>query len=346
MTGEPRSRSMPRAKGLRYVKRVKARGAWYGYFDTGQKDAKGRRIYAPIGRLDAPEFGGKYAAMLGHRARRESAATMLTVSRLVSLYQSSPKYAQLARSSQATYDVYLRELSEALPTAPAGHVERRDVTLLIDRKGERVGAANLLLAVVRTLYAWGRERGHVINDPCAGLEPFATGEYQPWPEWLVEEGLADSDARVRLAVHLLYFTAQRIGDVCSMRWSDIADGRLTITQEKTAKTMSIPLHKRLAAELATAPKRGLTIITGANGGHLSKVTLRKSLQAWAAAKGIKIVPHGLRKNAVIALLENDCSVAETAAISGQTLGMVEHYAKQRSQRRLSDAAILKWERNG
>jgi integrase len=336
---------MPRVKGLRYVKRVRARGAHYAYFDTGQKDAAGKRIYASLGRMDAPEFGSRYAGMLGHRTKREQVSQLMTVSRLVGLYQVSPKYSKLARSTQATYDIYLRELTNALPTAPAERLERRDVAMLIDQKGNRVGAANLLLAVIRALFAWARERGHVCNDPCAGLEPHAMGEHHPWPEWLVSEALDDQNGRIRLAVHLLYYTAQRIGDVCAMRWSDIADGRITLTQTKTGKLLAIRLHSRLVAELAQFPKRGLTILTKADGGRLSPVTLRQNLQEWAKDKGVDVVPHGLRKNAVIALLENDCSVAETAAISGQTLGMVEHYAKQRSQQKLGDAAILKWERN-
>ena len=68
-----------------------------------------------------------------------------------------------------------------------------------------------------------------------------------------------------------------------------------------------------------------------------------SLQAFAAKRGFKVVPHGLRKNAVIALLEAGCSVAEVSAITGQTLQIVEHYAKARSQRRLSRSAIEKWQ---
>jgi hypothetical protein len=67
------------------------------------------------------------------------------------------------------------------------------------------------------------------------------------------------------------------------------------------------------------------------------------LQAFAAELGVKVVPHGLRKNAVNALLEAGCSAAETATISGQTLQMVEHYAKARSQKRLGEIAILKWQ---
>jgi hypothetical protein len=53
--------------------------------------------------------------------------------------------------------------------------------------------------------------------------------------------------------------------------------------------------------------------------------------------------HGLRKSAVCFLLEAGCTVAETQAISGQSLQMVEHYSAMMNRRKLAASAILKWE---
>jgi integrase len=166
---------------------------------------------------------------------------------------------------------------------------------------------------------------------------------------LVHDEMADqtgaANQYVRLPVALLYYTAQRIGDVCRMRWSDVTSaGSICLTQEKTKKALALPIHAELGKLLASAPKQGLTIL--AVGGKQPEKVLRDRLQAWAEARGQHIVPHGLRKNAVIALLECGCSVAETAAISGQTLSLVEHYAKQRDQAKLASAAILRWENKG
>ena len=58
----------------------------------------------------------------------------------------------------------------------------------------------------------------------------------------------------------------------------------------------------------------------------------------------RLVFHGLRKSVVVFLLEAGCTDAETAAITGQSRDMVEHYAKQVNQKRLAATAILKWER--
>jgi hypothetical protein len=57
----------------------------------------------------------------------------------------------------------------------------------------------------------------------------------------------------------------------------------------------------------------------------------------------RLVFHGLRKSAVVMLLEAGATDAEVAAITGQSREMVAHYARQVSQRKLAAAAILKWE---
>ena len=53
--------------------------------------------------------------------------------------------------------------------------------------------------------------------------------------------------------------------------------------------------------------------------------------------------HGLRKSAVVFLLEAGCTDAEVAAITGQSRQMIEHYSRQVNQKKLAARAILKWE---
>ncbi len=57
----------------------------------------------------------------------------------------------------------------------------------------------------------------------------------------------------------------------------------------------------------------------------------------------KCVFHGLRKSAVVMLLEAGCTDAEVSAITGQSREMVEHYALAVNQKKLAASAILKWE---
>jgi len=61
--------------------------------------------------------------------------------------------------------------------------------------------------------------------------------------------------QLRLALHLLLYTGQRVGDVVTMKWSDIADGRITVVQEKAGRWVTIPVDTRLAAMLKEIPRR-------------------------------------------------------------------------------------------
>ena len=330
---------------LPYVKVVTAKGKRYAYFDTGTSTPSGKPIYKRLPAIGAPGFGDSYAACLAGRSRRRNIAAVLTVPALIDLYERSPDFRRLAPATRRNYGYYLAVIGDQLNTAPAGEVERRDVLRMRANMADRTGAANAMVRTMRALWRWARHNEHVANDPCGGVELFDSKDYEPWPEDLLILALSDEDPAIRLPVALLYFTAQRIGDVCKMRWSDVRDGYVAVKQEKTKKDMDILLHGELRAELDRNPKASLTILADTIGRPVKIDTLRDRLQAWAAARGHKVVPHGLRKNAVNALLEAGCTVAETAAVSGQSLQMVEHYAKRRSGRKLSTAAIHKLERS-
>lgn len=323
------------------LRRKTAKGRAYLYFDTGQRNERGKPILKRLPDPSDPAFGRALARAQAARASRRNVAGMLTVAKLADLWEASPHWRGLSDGSRRNYGTYLRAIRERVGIAPAHDLRRGDVALLRDEMADRPAAANMFVRTLGSLYAWARKRGHVENSPTRDVELLDEGEHEPWPEWLLEKALADQ--AVQLPVAMLYYTAQRIGDVCAMRWTDIHGGVVHVAQQKTGKTLEIPLHRELAALLAKAPRKGLTILTNSRGGFYRPRGLRERLQAWAAARGAKVVPHGLRKNAVIALLEAGCSVAETSAISGQTLSIVEHYSKQRNQARLGSAAILKWE---
>jgi integrase len=265
---------------------------------------------------------------------------VLTVPGLADLYEKSPEFRNLSDATRRSYERNLDKARKRLSIAPANELKSSDVRLIHDEMADQTGAANQFVRVLGSLYAWGRKRGHVTAEPTKDVELFDETPHEPWPEWLLEEALKDE--QVRLPVALLYYTAQRIGDVCRMRWSDVRDGVIAVTQQKTGKALAIPLHAELAKLLAVAPKEGLTILSR-GGKQISDSRLRVALQDWADARGQHVVPHGLRKNAVMALLDAGCSVAETAAISGQSLGLVEYYDKARNQAKRAQAAILRWE---
>lgn len=328
---------------LLHVRTTKVKGKVYAYFDTGRKNAKGRPIYLPMPPIGTTGFYDSYAALKG--ARTKAQAIEFTVADLVRQYEKSQAYKDLAHRSQIVYSTSLRKVTEFLGKFPVNDLAPEDVQLVLDDI-EGVGAHNNFLAVVGVIYSWARgPKGgrRTTLRPTEGLSKRKGGAHQPWPDEVLEAALECDDVNVRLPAHLLYFTGQRIGDTLAMRWTDIKDGEIKVVQEKTGKTVWIRLAEELRDELARTPKKGFTIIANDRGQRRSDNTVRDDLQAFTAALGVKTVPHGLRKNAVNALLEAGCTVAETGAITGQSYKIVEHYAKQINARRMGGAAILKLE---
>lgn len=324
------------------VRRKEAKGHEYLYFDTGQRTDKNQPILTRLPDFRDPGFSRAVAAAQAARDKRGNAPNAYTVAMMANAFEKSPKFGKFADKTQTIYSLYLRQIRERLGIAVAADLEPSDVVFVRDEMGDRPGAANQFVRVLGALYKWGRENQKVKNDPVKDVTFFDQGEWEPWPEWLLDEALESDDATVRLAVGMLYYTAQRIGDVVRMRWTDINDGYLRWSQQKTDTDLTIPLHSALRTILAETPRSGLLIVLR-DGEPWKPELLRRYLQRWARVRNQEIVAHGLRKNAVIALLEAGCSIPEAAAVSGQSFQMVEHYAKRRNKKGLATAAIHRLE---
>jgi integrase len=328
------------------VHRKVAKGREYLYYDTGKTTLAGKAIRVPL-----PPFGdsGFWPTYNSCERDRNGAdvENALTVAGLCEKFRNSPRYAKLAPNSKASYETYMKVIVEMFDTFLAHQVEPQDVSKLLEKLKDRPGAANQCVRTLSAVYAWGCKPANalVAKNPAAGIELYEGGEHEPWPEWLLEEALKAKDPFIRLTVNLLYYGGQRIGDTCAMGWRKIIGDYeyMTVKQEKTDEELDIRIHGQLRAVLRETPRSLGTIIRKADGTRYSVGHVRQRLQEWAEKRGVEVVPHGLRKNAVNGLLEAGCSAAHVSSITGQSLQMVEHYAKKRDRKRLSDAAVLLWE---
>ncbi|WP_439544541.1 hypothetical protein [Hyphomicrobium sp.] len=109
------------------------------------------------------------------------------------------------------------------------------------------------------------------------------------------------------------------------------------------------MHRDLKPMVANLKHESVTILVNSDGlpwtkdGFKASWNKQMNVDAFATLRSRRLVFHGLRKSAVVFLLEAGCTDAEVCAITGQSREMVEHYAKQVNQRRLAATAILKWE---
>lgn len=332
------------AKQLKHVKFVTSKGREYAYFNTGRKVA-GKVIYARLPDFGTAGFFDSYAAMLGHRNRIGEA--VLTIADLIDRYERSEDWRNLSKGSQQLYGLTLKRVRDQLGKLRAEALERKHVREVVENRIKGNGARNIFLAIVGVLYKWARNHDLVADgkNPTGGIKPYETGEHEAWPQELIDAALTADEDRVRLATHLLLYTGQRIGDVMKMRWTDIRDGAVWLKQQKTGKELRIPLFSGLQAELDATPRRGFTIITNYRGHPMRPDIVRKELKDFAKARGFDIVPHGLRKSAVHAMLLAECTADMVMAITGQSRQMVDYYARKINQHKMGDAAILRLERN-
>jgi integrase len=333
---------------LKFLRHKRAKGRDYWYFDTGQVNDRGKPILTPLPPKRSLEFGGAYARAVAARTMRVQRRGYLSLDELVRRYEKSPEFAGLSENSRTSYSRYLAVANKLIrgkhgESPPAASLEPRDVLRLRDRLADSPGAASQTVRVLGALYAWASDpaQGYAPANPATKVKLFKSGEHQPWPEALLD--LALGEPQIALAVALLYFTGQRIGDVVRMQWSDIGVGEIRVLAQKTKSRLRIPIAAELASLLSATRRRSTAILTNADGRPWSASGLRQKLQGWAKEHGEKVVPHGLRKNAVNALFEAGCTAAEVSAITAHSLQMLEHYGKQRNQPRIGRAAIIKLE---
>ena len=171
---------------------------------------------------------------------------------------------------------------------------------------------------------------------------FRQRSFEEWRE-------ADYDSRKRigtkprLALELLLHTAQRRADVIRLGPQHIRDGVLAVRQQKTAKTLAIPVSPALAAALEASPSKHLTFLVTDDGTPFEPMAFTKWFRRGCDAAGLAgYSAHGMRKAACRRLAEAGCSANEIAAISGHaSLREVERYTRAADQARMAQNAMAK-----
>ncbi|WEQ51165.1 tyrosine-type recombinase/integrase [Komagataeibacter oboediens] len=266
-----------------------------------------------------------------------------TLAHIIRLYQGSVEFHSTKPKTQSVRSLYLREL-ETISALPIQDVKRRNILTIRDMlatiRGN--GAANGFLAASRSLFSWAISRDWIEINPAAGVKPMPVSPLPSWTPEIVQRAMKTLNPTLQRAVILALFTGQRRGDLCRMKWSDISDGIIHVTQRKTSTALRIPVHATLQAYLNEWPRNNEFILTTSRGLPCRPDTLSGGLYEAAEEgkipKGFNI--HGLRKMAATLLAEAGCSTHEIASITGhKSLAMVQHYTASANQERLAKEAM-------
>lgn len=333
-----------------HVHCVRSRGKTYYYFQPHRCTASaGQRVRLP-GEPTDPDWWDAYreaARLPAPKVRTD------TISCLIAAYTKSPEWHGLAESTRKEWDRYLGRVRDVWGDLQVRAIEPKHVLALRDKYASTPASANNMIKALAGMLSWSVPRGWRTDNPCREI-PYLDGG-DPYEKWSDEEIAL---ARGKLPLHLwlpialAYYTGQRQGDVLDMGWQKIKDGAVEVWQQKTGKWVWIPLHRDLKVVLDRVPKTSVKICTTSRGtpwacGRSYASSLALEIKAHKELEPLrKRQFHGLRKSAVVAMLEAGCTTTEVASITGQSMQMVEHYAREVNQKRLATSAMDRWESAG
>lgn len=260
----------------------------------------------------------------------------------------NPIWRDLSKSTKRGYVSYGKMIKEAWAFDLPSELTAVDAQQAIDALGDTPATANQFRAYLSRLMAWGVPRGYSANNPVVFTDKAPKGEpWKPWPEWAFETLLEHAPMTMLMPAISALFTGQRQGDVIAMRRPRESDGLLEVRAQKTKKTVWIPVHREYREWMEKAPKGDSPLLhLGARGlPFASADSFRTEWQkmmdkpAFKRFREERMVFHGLRKNAVINLLEVGCTEAQVGAIVNMSEQMVRHYGREVNLRVLAKGGM-------
>jgi integrase len=339
------------------VNAVMAKGKPYYYYHPGRgTPAAGKPVRLPND-PQSPQFWAEYARLSGApiEPRSPGVGTFLA---LLAAYRTSPEFLAKGDRTRVLNERHMRLIEQAWGPLQVRGLRAKHVLELRDSLSDRPRMADQVVSLLSAVLSWGIPRDYAEANVCREIKKLHSSDgYAPW-SW-ADIGYAREHLPAHLwhAVALALYTGQRQADVLQMTWNRLRDGGIEvrhgttgmeIRQGKTRKRLWLPLHRDLREILEIVPKLGPQILTNSRGrpwasGFQASWTKAMNAPEFASFRERRLVFHGLRKSAVVMLLEAGCTDAEVAAITGQTRDMVAHYSLQVNQRKLAAKAILKWE---
>jgi integrase len=270
-----------------------------------------------------------------------------TLGGVIEKYLASGDYQAKSRNTQRVYRRVLDRLKEIAGRGLIADLREHHVREIRKRFLPATALADLSVIVLRILWVFAKEElaMHLAVNPAGDIRRLHKNPkaYEPWPDDIIAkfEDHVRANSIARMALLLLLFTGQRVGDVAAMKWSQYDGKGIGVRQQKTSTLLWIPCHVHHKAALDAAPRHSEFIVGKSfTGDGLSNV-VRRALRRIGAEQ---FTTHGLRKNAAIALAEAGCTPQQIAAVTGhRSWKMIQHYIAAADQKRLAAQAIRRLE---
>lgn len=334
---------MPRPRPPHLHREVSRHGktTWYVRVNKGPRI----RITAEFG---TPEFEEQYRAALdGDKPRKAGQARAGSLQWLIEQYRESSAWRGYSLTTRGQREHILRQIIETAGTQPFAKVTEKDIVAGRERRAATPYQARHFLDVMRSLFGWAKEVGHVNNDPAANVAYPTMKSGEGFPVWTEDDVIKFQQrwpigTRQYVWLAVLLYTGLRRGDAVLLGRQHVRDGIARLRTEKTETPVTIRLLPPLLDALAAGPTGDMAYICGANGKPLTKESFGNEFGDAARKAGIRKSAHGLRKLAATTMAHNGATVAELNAVFGWSgAKMAALYTQAADRERLALGAASK-----
>ena len=333
---------MPRTR-LPYLSRERTRhGAMVWYFRRG----KGARIRLPDDYGSAAFTEAYNQALNGQKpATDRRMGSKGTVEWLIRQWMASGKWQDAMPSTQKQRRLTLQKISEKGGSIPISNLTTAMLQRGLDERRDTPAAANWYLKVIKALFKWAVEYGHMDHNPAQGIKGLKnkTPGFIPWTDDDVStfRNHWPIGTKQRLAFELLATTGLRRGDIVRIGPQHIANDLLTIETEKTGTEANCHMDEWIYSVIDASPSGHMLYLVTEHGKAYSKEGFANWFRRACVAAGVKGSPHGVRKWAAAKDAERGASEMQLRAkYAWESPEQSSTYTKSADRKRLARSLAL------
>jgi len=187
-------------------------------------------------------------------AVKQSLPVEYSVEWLFQQYAESKQFARLAPVTRADFLHARKKPLAVFGKMPAGTITPPMLRKYMDTRGEvSPYRANRELALLRVVFAFGAERGYLIGNPAAGIKPHPEQRRTRYVQPAEYAAVYDhAGPALRVAMEIAACTGLRRADILAMRWDQVSEAGVLVTQQKTGTAILKAISDRLRRALAAA----------------------------------------------------------------------------------------------
>jgi integrase len=331
---------MPRVR-KPYVQRETTRHktvVWYFRKGTGPR-VRLRGAY------ESPEWLADYEAALatGKQAPVAHRSQNGTLGWLIDRYVESLAFTTFRTGTQKQRRAILKNIRKTAGESPLAAVTQKVIAAGRDRRAPTPAMAATYLKVMRAMFKWAVEAGHMDSNPADGVKakiPATAGHHT----WTLEEVQTFRrhfalGTRPRLAMDILLLTGMRRQDAILLGRQHIKKGFIHYRATKNGVEVTLPLLAPLRQSIEAGPTGDLTLLVTERGRAFGNESFGNWFRKHCIAAGVPGRAHGLRKAGATFAAESGASEKQLMALFGWTdPSMAQLYTRKANNALLATVA--------